>query len=334
MVFETGVRTQLLQAADRLLEHGVVRMRGIGQQRGLFGLFQCVQGLGTGDAVVLQTVRTLERLQRFLGAGAEVAVRVQRAILAVGIAQRLQRFLHRFDRRALLARLQHAVGGRIRRRVRGCRLGRGVRLHRTTDTAGGQLLHQFRGQRLQPALVAGFAIGQAVGAAVDRAGGLGHVLAGVLRHIVLPVPGRDAGRVLGLGREIGVVHQVQAQRFAGGAVIVLAGQLHVAATAVFVAVAGLVVAHATAVHQVGQRLRTPAQGFQTRRFQRRRAFAHRRLHRDLRDALGVAKALFELGQAVRLVTDLGHEVRQFATRGDPRRRRGLQQLRFPIRRHV
>src|SRR5690606_1248295 len=98
------------------------------------------------------------------------------------------------------------------------------------------------------ARVVGLAVREAVGAAVDQARDLEEI-AGVGRVVDVaagPVPGGDAGGVLGPRGQLRVVDQVQPQGPPGLLVVVAAGDLDVAAALVAHAVAGLGVAQVRA----------------------------------------------------------------------------------------
>lgn len=138
-------------------------------------------------------------------------------------------------------------------------------LHRLSELAMCQVVHQLWSDIALPAGKPILAVGQSIRriAAVDCNACRMRVLPGGLRHVVLPVPGGNAGCVFRLCSQIGVCHQIQVQRFAGRTILVLAGELHITAATVQVAIAGLVIAHASAIHQFGQFFRLPAQGIQT-----------------------------------------------------------------------
>ncbi|OQP79866.1 hypothetical protein IA54_021855 [Xanthomonas phaseoli pv. syngonii LMG 9055] len=185
-----------------------------------------------------------------------------------------------------------------------------------------ELVHHIGREVALPAREAAFAVSQSIRrvTTVDRNACCMRILPGRLRHIVLPVPGCDPRRIFRLCGQFGVRDQVEFQRFAGLAILILAGELDVAATTVKITITGLVVAHAPAIHQLGKFLRLAAQCLQARFFQRLRSFAqcgtHFRTH--LRGAAGVAEPFFQAIESARFVAYLGHEIGQFGWPGDSR----------------
>lgn len=229
-------------------------------------------------------------------------------------------------RRSAALRRKHALhGGLERMRVRTgmrclrrCRMLRGC--DRLSELTVFELVHHIGREVALPAREAAFAVGQPIRriAAVDRNACCMRILPGRLRHIVLPVPGCDPRRVFRLRGQFGVCDQVEFQRFAGLAILILAGELDVAATTVKITIAGLVVPHTPAIHQFGEFLRLAAQCFQARFFQRLRSFAQCRTHfrAHLRGAACIAEPFFQAIESARFVAYLCHEIGQFVWPGD------------------